>query len=192
MRTTRIAVRSASRQVQEWLDRGPLSARVLAAFEQVCNLVTSDGDVIALVAPQVDNGPFNVVLEDMAGLWGQVRPGAEVICERDRLLLSDGQGGISFQVDLEGAVVYLDSVPLGEPLDRDDFILFSESNSRFLVEVAPGARAEFEELMGATRLAVIGRVTAAEMLEVYGVNGERVVSRAISDLKEAWQRPLRW
>ena len=32
-----------------------------------------------------------------------------------------------------GAVVSLKDVPLGEPMGRDDLVLFSESNSRFLV-----------------------------------------------------------
>ena len=40
-----------------------------------------------------------------------------------------------------------ESVPLGEKIDRDDFILFSESNSRFLVEVAPENKAAFEKMM---------------------------------------------
>ena len=91
-----------------------------------------------------------------------------------------------------GARVYLASVPLGEPIDRDDFVLFSESNSRFLVEVAPENRAGFEEIMGATSLANIGQVTDSGMLEIYGVNGRRMVSESLGELKEAWQRPLRW
>jgi len=91
-----------------------------------------------------------------------------------------------------GAAIYLESVPLGEPIDRDDFILFSESNSRFLVEVAPESQAEFEQVMGATSLAAIGQVTDSEVLEVYGVNGSRIVAKSLGELKEAWQRPIRW
>jgi phosphoribosylformylglycinamidine synthase len=91
-----------------------------------------------------------------------------------------------------GAAIHLESVPLGEPIDRDDFILFSESNSRFLVEVAPENKAEFEEVMGATSLAVIGQVTDSEVLEIYGLDGGRIVAESLGDLKEAWQRPIRW
>ncbi len=36
-----------------------------------------------------------------------------------------------------GATIYLKSVPRTGPIYRNDYILFSESNSRFLVEVAP-------------------------------------------------------
>ena len=91
-----------------------------------------------------------------------------------------------------GATIHLESVPLGEPIERDDFILFSESNSRFLVEVAPENKAKFEEVMGATSLAFIGQVTDSEVLEIYGLNGKRIMAKSLGELKEAWQRPIRW
>jgi len=37
----------------------------------------------------------------------------------------------------------------------------------------------------------IGKITESEILKIYGVNG-RNVRISISELKEAWQRPLRW
>ena len=91
-----------------------------------------------------------------------------------------------------GAKVHLKSVPLGEPIDRDDFILFSESNSRFLVEVAPKSKDEFEEIMKGTSLAAIGQVTEAEVLEIYGLDDGQILAKSLGELKEAWQRPLRW
>jgi len=91
-----------------------------------------------------------------------------------------------------GATISLKSVPLGEPVDRDDFILFSESNSRFLVEIAPESKDEFEQVMSGASLAAIGQVTDSELLEVYGVDGRRIVAKSLGELKEAWQRPLRW
>jgi len=91
-----------------------------------------------------------------------------------------------------GARVYLGSVPLGEPIERDDFILFSESNSRFLVEIAPDSQVEFEKIMDGTSLANIGQVTDDEVLEIYGVEGRRVVTASLGELKEAWQKPIRW
>ncbi len=91
-----------------------------------------------------------------------------------------------------GATVHLGCIPLGEHIERDDFILFSESNSRFLVEVVPESKSEFEEIMGAVSLAAMGRVSDSEMLEIYGVNGRKVVAKPLDELKEAWQRPMRW
>ncbi len=91
-----------------------------------------------------------------------------------------------------GATIYLKAVTLGEPINRDDFVLFSESNSRFLVEVSVEDKNEFEKIMSGTSLAAIGLVNDTEMLEVYGLDRRKVVNLSISDLKEAWQRPLRW
>ncbi|MFC1931807.1 phosphoribosylformylglycinamidine synthase subunit PurL [Chloroflexota bacterium] len=91
-----------------------------------------------------------------------------------------------------GATIQLKAVPLGEPIGRDDFILFSESNSRFLVEVAPGDKADFEKMMSGTGFAAVGQINDSDMLEVYGTKGKKNVSIPIVELKEAWQKPLRW
>ncbi len=91
-----------------------------------------------------------------------------------------------------GASISLKEVPLGEPIDRDDFILFSESNSRFIVEVSPDNKDRFEKEMAGCPLAMIGRVSSETRLEVHGRKGASVVSISIDELKEAWQKPLRW
>jgi len=91
-----------------------------------------------------------------------------------------------------GAIVNLREVPLGGTIDRDDFILFSESNSRFLVEVAPENQAEFEKVMAGISLANVGQVTDSEVLEIYGVDGRKILAASLSELKEAWQKPIRW
>ena len=110
--------------------------------------------------------------------------------------LSDGGLGIAvaemaFAGGL-GATIRLEQVPLGEAIERDDYILFSESNSRFLAEIAPEDKGKFEKTMGDTVFACIGEVASFAMLEVYGLNGNRVLAVAIDKLKEAWQKPLDW
>jgi len=91
-----------------------------------------------------------------------------------------------------GAAIRLKAVPLGEPINRDDFILFSESNSRFLVEVAPESKDEFERVMSGISFAAIGQVTGSETLEIYGVSGKKVINASLGQLREAWKRPIRW
>ena len=91
-----------------------------------------------------------------------------------------------------GMVLELGKVPLAEPIARDDSILFSESNTRFLVEVAPEDKGRFEKAMAGVEFAAIGRVTKGDKFEVYGINGEELVSVPVAELKEAWQKPLRW
>ncbi len=91
-----------------------------------------------------------------------------------------------------GITLDLNKVPLGELITRNDTILFSESNTRFLVEVTPEDTKRFEEAMGETVCAHIGEFTEDDRLQVYGINGEKVVSTPLAELKEAWQKPLRW
>ncbi len=91
-----------------------------------------------------------------------------------------------------GVTLHLGKAPLGEPIARNDSILFSESNTRFLVEVAPEDSQRFEAAMKGVTFAAIGEVTKGDRFEVYGIKGERVVSIALAELKEAWQKPLRW
>jgi phosphoribosylformylglycinamidine synthase subunit PurSL len=91
-----------------------------------------------------------------------------------------------------GLELRLEQVPLGEPMIRDDYVLFSESNTRFLVEVSPENSSAFESAMTGVHFAAIGRVKEGENLEVFGLSGRVVVSIPLAELKEAWQRPLRW
>jgi phosphoribosylformylglycinamidine synthase subunit PurSL len=94
-------------------------------------------------------------------------------------------GGLGVSLDLK-------QVPLGELIIRDDFVLFSESNSRFLVEVTPEKRTDFEKTMKESIIAIIGHVTASTNLEITGLNGQIIVATDIHDLKKAWQKPLKW
>jgi len=75
---------------------------------------------------------------------------------------------------------------------RDDQLLFSESNSRFVVEVAPEHREQFEDALAAVPFGRIGKVTDASRLVIENAPGEKVIDVPIADLKEAWQAPLRW
>ncbi len=91
-----------------------------------------------------------------------------------------------------GASVYLKNVPRTGPIYRNDYVLFSESNSRFIVEVAAENEAQFIKLMKGITMAPIGHVSQEETLEVFGLNGVKALSAPINELKEAWQKPLRW
>ncbi|MGD9116241.1 MAG: phosphoribosylformylglycinamidine synthase subunit PurL [Dehalococcoidia bacterium] len=94
-------------------------------------------------------------------------------------------GGLGISLDLN-------KVPLGENIDRNDTILFAESNTRFLVEVAPENAKSFEAALGESVCAAVGEVTGDDKLQVYGINGEKVIDAPLAELKEAWQQPLRW
>ena len=86
-----------------------------------------------------------------------------------------------------GMELHLQKVPIRNA-NRNDFVLFSESNSRFLVEVSQEAKEEFEALMKGKVYAEIGRVTKTPRLCIYGLNGEVVVNASLSDLLASWKR----
>ena len=88
-----------------------------------------------------------------------------------------------------GMELFLQKVPR-ENLSRDDFVLFSESNSRFLVEVSKEAKQEFEVLMKCNIYAEIGKVTKTPIFRVYGLNGNIVIDTCLNDLLVSWKRTL--
>jgi|YelNatPaOPRAMG01_1025707.scaffolds.fasta_scaffold00375_16 phosphoribosylformylglycinamidine synthase len=75
-------------------------------------------------------------------------------------------------------------------VDRDDFLLFSESNSRFLVEVPQEAKASFEVLAHRVVHAEVGRVTSTPQLLIYGLSRKPVVDAHVDDLNRAWKQTL--
>jgi phosphoribosylformylglycinamidine synthase len=70
--------------------------------------------------------------------------------------------------------------------------LFAESNTRFLVEVQQENETEVTKLLS-NSYKLIGTVTEDSYLRVTsGKEKELAISVSIADLKEAWQKPLRW
>jgi phosphoribosylformylglycinamidine synthase len=80
----------------------------------------------------------------------------------------------------------------GDAADKKDAVLlFSESASRLLVTVRPEKAEAFEKALAGTTFAKIGAVTEAKNVSVKGLSGKVVVNSAISELKAAWQEPLK-
>jgi len=96
-----------------------------------------------------------------------------------------------------GAEISLSDVPFrnryaarGEK--RSDSVLFSESNTRFIAEVAKDNREAFEKAMTGAAIGMIGRVIDHKDFVIYGLDGKVAVRSDIDELKEAWQGPLKW
>jgi len=108
VRNQRVKARSISGPVFDVTRREGLTGRVLASYPSTssghchgaCNLVTSGGEVIALVGPAIGNGPLNIVLEG-TGVLEQVRPGLPARFSDGQLVLGD-----SLVVLLEGAYLW--------------------------------------------------------------------------------------
>jgi len=74
----------------------------------------------------------------------------------------------------------------------NEILLFSESNSRFVVEVERSKQKEFQKQLKGCPFGLIGCLTDRIDFTIYGLDGNLCVSSDIFKLKEAWRAPLRW
>jgi len=91
-----------------------------------------------------------------------------------------------------GAEILLGDVPVADDVTRDDEILFSESNSRLILEVAPEAKDALEAALGDAPFACIGRTTGAKRFVVNGRGGRSVIDAALDELRASWQHTFNW
>jgi phosphoribosylformylglycinamidine (FGAM) synthase-like enzyme len=68
--------------------------------------------------------------------------------------------------------------------------LFSESNGRLLVTVAPDLRGSFEAALDGNCYARIGTVIRDERIRIRGANSRWIVDRPLMPLKRAWKERL--
>jgi phosphoribosylformylglycinamidine synthase len=74
----------------------------------------------------------------------------------------------------------------------DHVLLFSESPTRFLVEVRPTDLAALAVCLSQVPHQQVGQTIADPRLRIAGRQGDWIVWAKLADLKEAWQKPLRW
>ncbi len=72
----------------------------------------------------------------------------------------------------------------------DTTLLFSESNSRLILEIAPQDEAAMFELFAGLPLFELGEVTKAPQLQVEGLQGTVPIDEHIESLRAAWRTPL--
>jgi phosphoribosylformylglycinamidine synthase len=70
--------------------------------------------------------------------------------------------------------------------------LFSESPTRFLIEAKPDRAAALASCFAGLPCVRVGTTVAEPRLRIAGANGEWLVWVKLSELKDAWQKPLRW
>ena len=89
-----------------------------------------------------------------------------------------------------GVELDLNKVPTTKEGSRNDFVLFSESNSRFLVEVSEKNKENFETLMKDAVCAQIGKVKKEGYLSVTGLEGKTVIHADLEELRRRWKSVL--
>ena len=94
-------------------------------------------------------------------------------------------GGLGIAADLRG-------LPRSEDCTRTDAQLFSESNSRYIVEIEPEKFDAFAKMMLNLPFGQIGKVTQEKTLIIKAEDGNVIIESEIDSLKQAWQKPLDW
>ncbi|HNQ50426.1 MAG TPA: phosphoribosylformylglycinamidine synthase subunit PurL [Candidatus Omnitrophota bacterium] len=89
-----------------------------------------------------------------------------------------------------GMDLFLKEVPA--ETERSDTILFSESHSRFIVEVAPKDQKAFERVCKGMPAGLAGCINESGQFRVFDCAGTPCVQAPVDGLKAAWQKPLQW
>ena len=97
-------------------------------------------------------------------------------------------GEIGVEIDLDH--VPLEKELLGEQVHHTTK-LFSESNSRFVCEIEPGQKDEFENALSGIPFGLIGNTTKATKITI-SANGRRCIDLDLAEAKKAWLAPLDW
>jgi len=172
----------SQRVTHHFKEKGDLIYLLGATSEEI-----GGSEYLKVVHGRVDGKPPRLDLEVETAVQDLLRRAAARGLLRSAHDLSDGGLGVAIAESLFG--------PLGETMGasvaletrrRAEAVLFSESQSRILVSVAPREASELEQLAddAGVPLSRLG-VTGGDHLEVR-VNGERAVSRTVGSLREAW------
>jgi len=94
---------------------------------------------------------------------------------------ADGPGG-------DSAAAGVPSPTTSSRVSRDDFTLFSESQGRMVITVAPENQAAFEKRMKGLPHASIGRVTDDGRIHIRGLTGETIVETALGPARDVYRR----
>jgi phosphoribosylformylglycinamidine synthase len=93
-----------------------------------------------------------------------------------------------------GASLDLQPLAKSSGLGDNAVLLFSESNSRFVLEVPAAVQAAVESLCRAVSVPCtkLGEVTSANRLQIHGTAGVLVIDSGLDALKQSWKQPLAW
>ena len=92
-----------------------------------------------------------------------------------------------------GMETFLQQVPCIKSAGiKNESILFSESNSRFVVEVEKTKQKEFKKLLKGISFGLAGCLTNKNDFRIYGLDGKVCLDANIAELKESWRAPLKW
>ncbi|MBI5206647.1 MAG: phosphoribosylformylglycinamidine synthase, partial [Candidatus Firestonebacteria bacterium] len=89
-----------------------------------------------------------------------------------------------------GVEINIDLIPKALEMKQYDKILFSESCSRFILEVQSDKRKKVEQILNGIPYACIGKVLKEKKL-TFKAGKKNILKSDIQKLKKAWQKPMR-
>jgi phosphoribosylformylglycinamidine synthase len=75
-------------------------------------------------------------------------------------------------------------------LGGESVMLFSESNTRFLVSVPKEHKSKFELFMNNLPCAEIGKTVSSDRMKIYGVKGKSIVNLELKKMEKVWSNAL--
>ncbi|MBI4585157.1 MAG: phosphoribosylformylglycinamidine synthase subunit PurL [Planctomycetes bacterium] len=115
---------------------------------------------------------------------------------RDGLILSAhdlSEGGLAVAAaemafsGVCGCEIHLAHAPAAPGVKRDEALLFSESNTRFLLEVESASVTAVEKVFKGLPAAVVGTTSDAPVLRIFGMSGAKVVEEGLDGLRNSWK-----
>jgi len=97
---------SISQPVMDTLEKEGFAGSVLSVFTGVCNLVSDQDEVVALVSQQVGNGPLNIVLKGGGFLAGGLEVGLPVKGDGRGIRVGKALNNKPYRVSLAKAEVW--------------------------------------------------------------------------------------
>lgn len=111
--------------------------------------------------------------------------------------LSFGIGGLIIALakktiaGMLGMEIDLSLVPKSADISREDFLFFSETQTRFLVTIDPKRKPEFEKLFTGITFAQIGKITNDENLIIKGFLGQEIIKANLTELNKHYRKTFK-
>ncbi|MCP4725865.1 MAG: phosphoribosylformylglycinamidine synthase, partial [bacterium] len=92
-------------------------------------------------------------------------------------------GGYGMEIDIS-------KIPVNE-CDRYDKILFSESNSRFIITIAEEVREKFESVLADNTFSLIGKTIEEPVLLIKDSSGEQLLYANANEMRNSWKHTFK-
>jgi phosphoribosylformylglycinamidine synthase len=154
------------------------------------------GSHFALVAGALGGEPPTVDADAARRVFAGVHRGIVAGCvaachdaSEGGLAVAIAEMAFSGELGVEADLTTIPTEGVSDDAGRSRALLFSESNSRFVIEVPAGREAEFEAALADAPRARIGRVVEGPRVTI-ATHGAPRIDVDLATLKRAWQTPL--